>query len=294
MPEVHGFDISGWQTDIRWDQIQAREFMAVRVLDGNYMDERFAEYWAQAAALNPRWLFAYGLLSDNDAQRQVDNFVAAINDSGVDWRPGMGVAIDIESTNTHPTATRGTSEWIADRLITRFDRPGPLTYSYYSGYVRDMAAENHWPLWLGWPEVLNGRLPNGTTVTVWQWGTAGAGEQPGFPNNSVDVNYVYGTDWLDVITGRQGLPTKDGFTMADLDTIQAMFNRGIDDLAALEARLDAADADRDRAITAHIDELKALVQQIASHTSVVSGAFDGHQFAEQFLHVLKAGVEATR
>lgn len=293
MPNVDGFDISEWQSNIRWPEIQSRKFLAIRAFDAGWVDPTFTDNWRQAASMDFRWLFVYGLLSDNDPQGQVDRFVAAVDDSGVEWRPGMGYAFDIESTKEHAIASRGTAEWMAERLSVRLRRPAPLTYSYWSGYVRDMARENHWPLWLALPQNEWDSQAADAAPVVWQWGTASAGEQPGFPSNNVDVNQTIGEDWLDVITGRDGLPNKDGFTMADLDTIQQMFNRGIDDLAALEARLDKAAADRDAAVTAHIDALTALVQQIETHSATISGVIDPKAFTQQLIRLLQAGVNAS-
>lgn len=293
MPNVDGFDISIWQSNIQWPSIQSRKFLAIRAFDAGYMDPTFTDNWRQAAGMDWRWLFVYGLLSDNDAQGQVDQFVSAVEDSGVPWRAGMGFALDVENTKNHPIASQGTVEWIGNQLAVRLRRPAPLIYSYWSGYVRDMAQANHWPLWLALPANEWDSQAAAAAPVVWQWGTAGAGEQPGFDSTSVDVNQCIGEDWLDVITGRDGLPTRDGFTMADLETIQQMFNRGIDDLAALEARLDKAAADRDAAITAHIDALTGLVQRIETHSGTVAGVIDPKAFTQQLIRLLQAGVNAV-
>ena len=294
MPSVDGFDISSWQTGIAWNDITERRFLAIRAFDGGYIDPYFMDNWRQAASMDFRWLFVYGLLSDANPQRQVDQMVSAVMDSGVPWRPGMGYALDIEVTKEHAIASRGTVEWIAERLNARLARPAPLIYSYWSGYVRDMARENHWPLWLALPANEWDAQAAAAAPVVWQWGTAGPGEQNGFPVTNVDVNQTIGEDLLDALTGRIDIPTKDGFTMADLDTIQQMFNRGIDDLAALEARLDKAAADRDAAITAHIDQLKALVEQINAHSGTIAGQIDPKAFMQGVVRVLAAGVDATR
>ena len=294
MPNVDGFDISSWQAGIAWNDIAARKFLAVRAFDAGYLDPHFMDNWRQAAAMDFRWLFIYGLLSDTDPQGQVDQMVAAVDDSGVPWRPGMGYALDIEVTKEHPIASRETAEWIADKLNTRLARPAPLTYGYWSGYVRDMARQNHWPLWLALPANEWDAEAVAAAPTVWQWGTASAGEQPGFPVTNVDVNQTIGEDFLDAVTARINVPTPEGFTMADLDTIQQMFNRGVDDLGALAARLDKAASDRDAAVLAHIDQLGALVSQVEAHGQTLVGQIDPKAFMQAVVRLLQAGVDATK
>lgn len=286
-----GFDISEWQSDIQWDQIQPRKFLAVRAFDGGHHDPTFIPNWQRAATMGWRWLFVYGLLSDNDPQGQIDAIVGLVADSGVPWVPGMGIALDIENTKGHPTATRPTTEQIGNALCQRFGRPAPLTYSYYSGYVHVMAAENHWPLWLGWPVATNGDLPGDVAPAVHQWGTARPGEQPGFPNNDVDVNRTIGEDFLDAITGRLAVPTPEGFTMADLDTIHQMINTATDNLAGVVEQVSTVLQQHAAATDAAIAKISDLVTKMEGQSQAVAGTLDPMTFLRGLLKVLQAGVD---
>ena len=288
-----GFDISAWQTDIAWGQIQPRKFLAVRALDGGYHDPTFINNWQQAAAMDWRWLFVYGLLSDNDPQGQIDAIVGLVADSGVPWRAGMGIALDVENTTEHPTASRQTTEMIGNALCQRLARPAPLTYSYYANYVHVMAAENHWPLWLGWPYPTNGELPTDVAPCVHQWGTASAGEQPGFPTTTVDVDRTIGEDQLDAITGRLSIPTPEGFTMADLDTIQQMINTATNNLASVVEHVDQLEQQRSAATDAAIAQLHDLVTQISGHSEQITAAVSPKAFVQTLAKILVEGANAV-
>lgn len=291
--DVNGFDVSQFQSQIDWQAIQARDFLAVRVSDGHYLDPRFQEYWQIANGLNIRWLFAYHLTSDDDPQSQVDRFVQAVTDTGVVWRPGMGVALDNETSGGRPIASRQTVEVIGNALCTRFDRPAPLGYGYWSSYVRQMCAEDHWPLWLALPANEWDAAAAQSGPVVHQWGTAGPGEQPGFPVNNVDVNRTIGTDFLDAVTGRLVLPTVEGFTLSDLDTIQRILNVAVDNLGALDARLAQADADRDAAMAATLARMEALEQQMAAHAAQITSPVDPHTIVQGIAQILLAGVKSV-
>lgn len=289
---VDGFDTSEMQGSPDFGAMQARTFHAVRVLDGGHHDPTFGARWAQLAGMDIRYLFAYLLVSDNDPQGQVDAAVTAIVDSGVAWRPGMGIALDVENTKWHPIASPETALFIGGALCQRFARTAPLIYSYHASWVHGWAQQNHWPLWLAWPTSDPGDLPADSVVTVHQWGTAAPGEQPGFADDSVDVNRVFGDGMLDVICGYSGLPTKEGFTMSDLETIQAMLNTGIDNLAAADVRLQQATQATLAALDAHMTRLEALVSTVESHEATVAQAADAKTFITQVAKVLAAGAQS--
>lgn len=236
-----GVDISEWQSSARspvFADMGGYQMVALRVHDGAHVDESLASYYAQTAQLPARWKLLYSL---PDPALGIDGNIATFRrhceSVGIRFPlpVGWGISWDDE----------GTFRVVNGRIVGGHDRyRGSDAVGYYealtalSGHdaILDYThplQENYpllvmagWPSWFPWPIQRDVRPSDGIIVPdVHQWGVAGPGEQPGFPDVSVDVDQINHPAALDRVTG-QG-----DFDMAAVqlealsnDQLQQMFN----------------------------------------------------------------------
>lgn len=246
---VDGYDVSQFQGLIRWPLAADKRFVAVRVADGLAPDDSFIVNWRAAAALKPRWLFVYHLLSNDPVDAQIALLRRQLDQTGVPWVDGMGVALDLEPTKWHDIATPAAADAYGRQAAFGYGRPFPLVYAGKYTYGPEFCAERGWPHWLPWPINIDGPVPADLDPHVHQWGTASAGDEPAFPDAPVDVNVCYHTDLLDQACNRNPQGADMPITEEEFARIQGFVNTAADNLS--------------KVIVSQAQAVEALVQQVS-------------------------------
>lgn len=230
--------------DPQWTPPPGLRGMVVRCTDGTYREPVFATHFRTMDALLQQgkldYCMWYVLPSPNVSNQQmIDAIAGQMRDSGVAWgRPGHGWSIDDEPTPFHgqvtdkPGSTRMTD--LRNALQDIYQREELHYVGLYNGNYGFISNQG-WKLWAPWPTG-NGALPPWTTnLVMQQWGVAGPGEVPGFPNAPVDVDHIWDQATLDALTGRT--PKEEDFLSALSDQEQLAIR---DQLAVLTSTVTGA------------------------------------------------------
>ncbi len=188
--EVHGIDISHYQSQIEWDSIaqQGIHFAFVKASEGEHLhDSLYCHNWKELERVGIKRGAYHFFHPSLPVERQVQNFCEQ-----VDLAPGdLPPVLDVEVTGGMSPAmiTARVHYWLT--AIEAYYQVRPILYSNYNFYRRYLAeAFPDYPVWIARYSEIVPDLPTGQNWVFWQYGNRG--ELPGIDGH-VDFNVFHGS-----------------------------------------------------------------------------------------------------
>lgn len=195
--EVHGIDVSRWQTNMDWEKVRARggNFAFIKATDGgDHIDPLFKTNWNRARAAGmPRgaYHFFYWCRS---ASSQADWFIR-----NVPREPGaLPPVIDVEYNGQSSCKMRLTTAEVRDKMQVFMDRleryygQRPIIYTapdFYKDHLQGAFLD--YPFWLRAVAQHPSRVYPDRKWTFWQY--SGSGLSQGV-NGKIDLNVFNGSE----------------------------------------------------------------------------------------------------
>ena len=197
---VDGIDISSYQTDINWYEVEEEgyEFAVIKATEGSsHVDPRFAINWKQASETGMS-IGAYHFLSfDTDGDTQAENFIENVDKKWGSLPPTIDIELYGDYVNSPPD--KETVDGILTQVIHDFeDAYGkkPILYTnphVYGLYLEEDEQYEDYPIWISDPEVPD-QLPDGREWTFCQYSFEGESDAVG-EGEHVDLNLFNGSLW---------------------------------------------------------------------------------------------------
>lgn len=193
---VQGIDVSHYQGEIDWKQIEAQgiDFAWIKATEGSsYVDEYFQANW-KAAEQTALYIGAYHFFSfDSDGGTQADLFIRTVGDLSGKLLPAVDVEYYGDKRNSPPdkeAVIRELKEML-ERLEAEYQVKPVIytTYSIYKKYIRGNFSD--YPLW-----IRNVYVPPGPSVrdwTFWQYTDTAVLEGYEGSEKYIDRNVFRGT-----------------------------------------------------------------------------------------------------
>jgi lysozyme len=195
--EVHGIDVSRWQTNMDWEKVRARggNFAFIKATDGgDHLDPLFKTNWARAKAAGmPRGAYHFFYWCRN-ASSQADWFIR-----NVPREPGaLPPVIDVEYNGESKCKMRLTTAQVREKMQVFMDRlerhygQRPIIYTapdFYKDHLQ--GAFQDYPFWLRAVAQHPSRVYPNRKWVFWQY--SGSGLSQGV-NGKIDLNVFNGTE----------------------------------------------------------------------------------------------------
>lgn len=145
---IHGIDVSHYQGNIDWSTVASSNirFAYIKASEGiTYRDPRFRSNAENIAKTNLVYGAYHFFDAEDDPEQQLQNFVAAIKDTGINLTP----MVDIELSHNQPAAI--IQQRLHHFLTGLEEKTGcrPIIYSYGAFWHSYLGtAFNHYPFWL--------------------------------------------------------------------------------------------------------------------------------------------------
>ncbi len=187
--EVHGIDISHYQSTIDWDTVaqQGIQFAFVKASEGQDLhDSLFCFNWNEMKRVGIKRGAYHFYHPSIPVDLQIQNFKEQVDLSDGDLPP----VLDIEVTGGKNEASivAGVQQWL--RAIEDFYQVRPIIYSNYNFYRRYLSKDfEAYPLWIARYSEQEPYLPFGNSWKFWQYGDRG---QLAGIEGDVDLNVFHG------------------------------------------------------------------------------------------------------
>jgi lysozyme len=188
--EVHGIDISRYQSNVRWDAVAAQgiSFAFVKATEGKqHTDALFCRNWEQMQ-LNGIKRGAYHFFRPSiDGEVQARNFIQSVDMSYGDLPPVLDV--EVEEDMPREVVVRQMKAWLYWVELEYSIKP--IIYTHYKFYNKFIAGEfDRYPIWIA---KYGGEPPRlGAGVKWWFWQYGNKGKLDGIEGD-VDFNVFYGS-----------------------------------------------------------------------------------------------------
>ena len=171
--EVHGIDISRYQSEVKWDTIakQGVAFAFVKATEGRlHLDKFFKKNWQAMKRVGIKRGAYHFFRPSVPAREQAENFIEWVEMEYGDLPP----VLDFEVTDDLPR----------DELVAKLKEflkileieysIKPIIYTYYKYYNQYIAGEfDKYPIWIAKYGDTPPRLANNVEWTFWQYGDKG-------------------------------------------------------------------------------------------------------------------------
>lgn len=195
--EVHGVDVSRWQTNMDWEKVRSRggNFAFIKATDGgDHLDPMFKTNWARTRAAGiPRGAYHFFYWCRN-ASSQADWFIR-----NVPKEPGaLPPVIDVEYNGQSSCKMRLTTAQVREKMQVFMDRlerhygQRPIIYTapdFYKDHLQ--GAFKDYPFWLRAVAQHPSRVYPNRKWTFWQY--SGSGLSQGV-NGKIDLNVFNGSE----------------------------------------------------------------------------------------------------
>lgn len=188
--EVHGIDISHYQSHIQWDVIvgQGVSFAFAKATEGSSLqDQHYCNNWKEMERVGLKKGAYHFFRPKVSVRLQVENFVEQVELKAGDLPP----VLDVELTDgaSKMEIIEGVREWLL--LIEAQYKIRPILYSNYNFYIEYLAKEfPEYPVWIARYSRRKPYLPKGKNWQFWQYGNKG---QLDGIEGDVDLNVFNGT-----------------------------------------------------------------------------------------------------
>jgi len=199
--QVHGIDLSRWQTDVDWRAARQSgvSFAFIKATEGgDHVDPAFDQHWRDAAAAGvARGAYHFFYLC-RPAAEQAEWFIRNVPRD----RNALPPVLDMEWTPFSPTCTRRPPPEViraeAQEFLRRIERHygrRPLIYTTPEFYRTNEMGRLGYPMWLRAVADHPSTVYPGQDWAFWQY--TGTGRVPGF-SGDVDINAFRGSraDWI--------------------------------------------------------------------------------------------------
>ncbi len=188
--EVHGIDISHYQSNVRWDMIAAQgiSFAFVKATEGRqHTDSLFCRNWEQMQLHRIKRGAYHFFRPSIDGEIQARNFIQSVDMTYGDLPP----VLDIETDDDLPRAEviRQLKTWLYWVELEYSIKP--IIYTSYKFYNKFIVGEfDKYPIWIA---KYGGDPPRlGAGVKWWFWQYGNRGRLDGI-DGYVDFNVFYGS-----------------------------------------------------------------------------------------------------
>ena len=186
--EVHGIDISHYQSNVRWDVVasQGISFAFVKATEGKqHVDALFCQNWEQMHRFGIKRGAYHFFRPSIDGEIQAQNFMNSVDMSYGDLPP----VLDIETDEDLPreVVVQQMKKWLYWVELEYSIKP--IIYTNYKFYNKFIAGEfDKYPIWIAKYGGEPPRLGAGVKWWFWQYGIRG--KLDGIEGN-VDFNVFY-------------------------------------------------------------------------------------------------------
>lgn len=170
--DVHGIDLSHYQSRINWDAIAAQDitFAFVKATEGRqHQDTKYCENWEEMKRVGIKRGAYHFFRPSVPAKEQVDNFIKVVDMQYGDLPPVLD--IEVEDNVSREAIIAGLKEWLY--LIELKYSIKPIIYTHYKFYNKYIAGEfDKYPIWIA---KYGGDAPRLGSVkwAFWQYGNRG-------------------------------------------------------------------------------------------------------------------------
>ncbi len=170
--EVHGIDLSHYQSKISWDSVAAQgiAFAFVKATEGRqHLDKKYCENWQEMKRVGIKRGAYHFFLPTIPAEEQARNFMNVVDMQYGDLPPVLDVEVD--QNLSREEIIKGIKDWLY--LIEMEYSIRPIIYTHYKFYNKFIAGEfDKYPIWIA---KYGGEAPRLGSVqwTFWQYGNRG-------------------------------------------------------------------------------------------------------------------------
>ncbi len=170
--EVHGIDLSHYQSKISWDSVAAQgiAFAFVKATEGRqHLDKKYCENWQEMKRVGIKRGAYHFFRPTIPAEEQARNFMNVVDMQYGDLPPVLDVEVD--ENLSREEVVKGIKDWLY--LIEMEYSIRPIIYTHYKFYNKFIAGEfDKYPIWIA---KYGGEAPRLGSVqwTFWQYGNRG-------------------------------------------------------------------------------------------------------------------------
>ena len=188
--EVHGIDVSHYQSQINWDKVAQQDvhFAFIKATEGEtYADSIFCRNWSELNRVNIQRGAYHFFRPSLDAEQQARNFAEWVDLDFGDLPPVLDVEVLDGMTNIE--LINGMRTWLYMTEIKYGIKP--IIYTNLKFYYKYLAGHfDDYPIWIARYSPFDPKLPAGKEWLFWQYGNKG--KLPGI-HGDVDFNVFSGT-----------------------------------------------------------------------------------------------------
>lgn len=188
--EVHGIDISRYQSNVRWDLVasQGISFAFVKATEGKqHTDALFCRNWEEIQRVGIKRGAYHFFRPSVDGEVQARNFIQSVDMTYGDLPP----VLDVETDEDLPreVVIRQMKAWLYWVELEYSIKP--IIYTHYKFYNKFIAGEfDKYPIWIA---KYGGEPPRlGAGVKWWFWQYGSRGKLDGI-DGDVDFNVFHGS-----------------------------------------------------------------------------------------------------
>ena len=171
--EVHGIDISRYQSRIKWDTVvmQGIHFAFVKATEGRqHIDTLFCDNWSEMKRVGVKRGAYHFFRPSVPADEQAQNFIEALDMEYGDLPP----VIDIEVTDDLPREVIVENLKRLLYLVEVEYSIRPIIYTHFKYYNQYIAGEfTKYPIWIAKYGAIPPKLGAGKEWLFWQYGNRG-------------------------------------------------------------------------------------------------------------------------
>ncbi len=170
--EVHGIDLSHYQSKISWDSVAAQgiAFAFVKATEGRqHLDKKYCENWQEMKRVGIKRGAYHFFRPSIPAEEQARNFMNVVDMQYGDLPPVLDVEVD--ENLSREEVVKGIKDWLY--LVEMEYSIRPIIYTHYKFYNKFIAGEfDKYPIWIA---KYGGEAPRLGSVqwTFWQYGNRG-------------------------------------------------------------------------------------------------------------------------
>jgi lysozyme len=188
--EVHGIDVSHYQSIINWDLVaqQQVDFVFVKATEGEtFTDSMYCINWNELERLGMRRGAYHFYRPGVPAELQAANFISEVSMQAGDLPPVLDV--EVMEGSTARDLVQGIRTWMY--LVESHFKIRPILYSNLRFYQRFLAGHFvDYPVWIARYNTLVPHLGDEKTWAFWQYGNRG--RMDGIEGH-VDFNVFHGS-----------------------------------------------------------------------------------------------------
>lgn len=189
--EVHGIDISHYQSYVNWDTIATQDihFAFVKATEGmTLVDSLYCHNWSEMERIGLKRGAYHFFRPTIPAEIQAQNFIDMVEMLPGDLPPVLDVEV-LDGVNNLELII-GMQTWL--NLVETHFNVKPIIYTYHKFYNRQLAGHfTDYPLWMArYNDSRQPKLADGGKWNFWQYGNRG--RLKGIYGD-VDLNVFYGS-----------------------------------------------------------------------------------------------------